>query len=289
MIADRLVSTRLVDANGAKGATRLANHIAANPADVVGEIVLGNLLRPLGGSFELLRILPSFLATNYIGLHFAPPVIQIYRPMVGNIAARSVVVETLKARGRPSEGAREAVIEAARDLFVERDYNRVSVEEILERSGVSRGALYHHFATKLDLFLAVFRASEMRVIGEVASRTSDSAGPFEALVDGARAYLQLCETDEELRRIGLTQSRAVLGWEGWRAAASELGIAVVLALVSAATEAGQLPPHDPETIAQILLGALIEAAMLIVVAEDRAAARERSESVIVDLLEGLRA
>lgn len=179
------------------------------------------------------------------------------------------------------------MIEAARDLFVERDYNRVSVEEILERSGVSRGALYHHFSTKLDLFVAVYRASETRVIERIATSTSTSSSPFEALVDGARAYLRLCETDEEFRRIGLTQSRVVLGWEGWRTAASELGIAVVLALASAAIEAGELPPHDPETIAQILLGALIEAAMLIVMAEDRAAARERSELVIVDLLKGL--
>jgi AcrR family transcriptional regulator len=180
------------------------------------------------------------------------------------------------------------VIEAARDLFVERDYNHVSIEEILERSGVSRGALYHHFPTKLDLFVAVYKASETRVIEQIASRISSASTPLEALIDGARAYLRLSETDEEFRRIGLTQSRAVLGWEGWRAAASELGIAVVLALVSAAIEAGELPPHDPETIAQVMLGALIEAAMLVAMAENRGTARERSESVIVDLLEGLR-
>jgi AcrR family transcriptional regulator len=193
-----------------------------------------------------------------------------------------------RARGRPSEGAREEVLEAAHDLFMERDYELVSIEEILERSGVSRGALYHHFPAKLDLFLAVFEASERRVLELVAVSAATATGPFEALVDAAKAYLRLCETDEELRRIGLTQGRAVLGWEGWRGAASELGIAVVLALVSAAIAAGELPPRDPETTAQILLGALIEAAMLIVVAEDRGTARRRSEAVIVDLLEGLR-
>jgi AcrR family transcriptional regulator len=180
------------------------------------------------------------------------------------------------------------VIDAAHDLFMERDYDLVSIEDILARSGVSRGALYHHFPTKLDLFLAVYQASEMRVLERIAAQLSASTGPFEALVDATRAYLRLCETDEELRRIGLAQGRAVLGWEGWRAAAGELGIAVVLALVSAAIEAGELPPRDPETTAQILLGTLIEAAMLIVVAADRVAARERSEAVIVDLLEGLR-
>jgi AcrR family transcriptional regulator len=193
-----------------------------------------------------------------------------------------------KARGRPSEGAREALTEAARELFMERDYGQVSTEEILERSGVSRGALYHHFPAKLDLFREVFETSERRLIERIATEALTAATPFQALLDAARAYLRASETDEELRRIGLTQSRAVLGWEGWRAVATELGIGVVLAAVTAAIAAGELPPRDPETMAMVLLGAMIEAAMLIVFAEDRAAARERSEAVIVDLLEGLR-
>jgi AcrR family transcriptional regulator len=199
-----------------------------------------------------------------------------------------VPVDMPRTRGRPSEGAREAVVASARNLFMERDYDDITVGEILDRSAVSRGALYHHFPTKLDLFIAVYRASEIRVIEQIGARLSASATPFATLVDGARAYLELCESDEEFRRIGLTQSRAVLGWERWRAEAGELGIAVVLALVSAAVEAGELSDSDPETTAQILLGALIEAAMLIVVADDRATARRRSERVIVDLLRGLR-
>lgn len=204
------------------------------------------------------------------------------------IYCSSVAAEMRKARGRPREGAREAVIEAAHDLFMERDYDLVSIEQILERSGVSRGALYHHFPGKLELFLAIFEASEQRVIELIAAQALNAASPFEALLAAARTYLRLCETDEELRRIGLAQSRAVLGWEGWREAASKFGIGAVLALVTAAIEAGELASRDPETTAHILLGALIEAAMLIVASSDRAAARKRSELVIVDLLNGLR-
>jgi AcrR family transcriptional regulator len=171
---------------------------------------------------------------------------------------------------------------------MERDYEQVSTEEILQRSGVSRGALYHHFPTKLDLFRAVFMASERRVIERIAARAAVSASPFDALLALAQGYLRAAETDEELRRIGLGQSRAVLGWEGWRAACAELGIGAALAAVSAAIEAGEMPPRDPETMAMILLGAMIDAAMLIVVAKDRPAARDRSEAVIADLLMGLR-
>jgi AcrR family transcriptional regulator len=197
-------------------------------------------------------------------------------------------VKVERGRGRPSEGAREALLAAAHELFMERDYAQVSTEEILERSGVSRGALYHHFPTKLDVFRAVWEASERQVLERIAATLPPGTAPFETLVLLAKGYLRAAETDEELRRIGLGQSRTVLGWEGWRAAATQLGLGVALAVVTAAIEAGELPPRDPETTAVILLGAMIEAAMLILVAEDRATARERAEEVVVDLLEGLR-
>ena len=193
-----------------------------------------------------------------------------------------------KRRGRPSEGAREAVIAAAHGLFMERDYDEVSTEEILDRSGVSRGALYHHFPTKLDLFRAVFMASERRVIDRIAAEAPASGTPFEAILHLCKGYLRAAESDEELRRIGLGQSRAVLGWEGWRDACGEFGVGLALAGASAAIAAGELPPRDPETTGMVLLGTMIEAATLVVAAEDPAAQRERSEALIVDLLEGLR-
>ncbi len=193
-----------------------------------------------------------------------------------------------KRRGRPSEGARDALVQAAHELFMERDYDLVSTGEILEQAGVSRGALYHHFPTKLDLFRAVFQSSEQRVIDRIAAQVPADATPFEAIIHLARGYLRAAETDDELRRIGLGQCRAVLGWEGWREACKELGVGLAIAGATAAIEAGEVPPYDPETLAMVLLGTMIEAAMLILVAEDRSAAREKSEAVIVDLLEGLR-
>jgi AcrR family transcriptional regulator len=180
------------------------------------------------------------------------------------------------------------VVEAAHELFMERDYDQVSTSEIIERSGVSRGALYHHFPTKLDLFRAVFMASERRVIARIVAEAPASATPFEAILHLCKGYLRAAESDEELRRIGLGQSRAVLGWEGWREACAEFGVGLALAGARAAIEAGELPPRDPETAGMVLLGTMIEAATLVVAAEDPTAQRERSEAVIVDLLQGLR-
>ena len=200
----------------------------------------------------------------------------------------TVKVEPGSARGRPPEGAREAVLDAATQLFIERDYEAVTTADVLERAGVSRGALYHHFPGKLDLFRAVFEASERRVIARIGAASADAGGPFEMLLAASRAYLREAETSLELRRLGIMQSRAVLGWEGWRAAASELGLGLTRALLQAAMDAGEIQRRDLETTTHVMLAALVEGATLIATAEDRAAVRAEVESIVVDLLNALR-
>jgi AcrR family transcriptional regulator len=149
-----------------------------------------------------------------------------------------------------------------------RDFAVVSTEEIIRRAGISRGALYHHFPGKTELFRGVFQGSEARVVERLAAAAATADRPFEQLVAGSRAPIfQEAESNPELRRIGLLQSRAVLGWEGWRKAATELGIGAV----------------------EVAVRVVIEAATLVATAEDPAAARERVEPVVAQLLGGLRA
>jgi AcrR family transcriptional regulator len=193
-----------------------------------------------------------------------------------------------RPRGRPDEGARDALIDAATQLFVEKDYGDVGTEEILQRAGVSRGAFYHHFPTKLDLFRAVFQASETRVVQRVALEAAKAGSPFEALVLASRAYMREAETCEELRRIGIMQSRAVLGWEGWRDAAAQLGLGLAEASLAAAMDAGEIRRRDLKTTAHVVLAALIEGATLVATADDRPRVRKDVEKVVLDLLEGLR-
>jgi AcrR family transcriptional regulator len=194
-----------------------------------------------------------------------------------------------RARGRPDEGARDALLEAATELFIERDYADVSTDDILRRAGVSRGALYHHFSGKRDLFREVFDASEARVVGRVAESLAGMEDPFELLIAAARSYLREAETSEELRRLGILQSRVVLGWEGWREVASKYGLAVTRALLAAAMDAGAIKQRDLTTLSHVVLAALWEGATLIATAKDRAAARADAEAVVVDIVEGLRA
>jgi AcrR family transcriptional regulator len=182
-------------------------------------------------------------------------------------------------------------VRAARELFTERDFADVSTGEILARAGVRRGALHHHFASKLDLFREVYLACERDALERVGAR-AQALGPsstaFDALLAGCRAYLAECADSRELQRIGLRQSRAVLGWEAWRAAAANLGIGLMEASVAAAADAGEIDAPDVAAISTLLLAILIDAGLSIANDPHPQRAVARFEPEAVRLIEGLR-
>ena len=191
--------------------------------------------------------------------------------------------------GRPSEGAREALVAAARELFTERDFDEVSTAELLRRAGVSRGAMYHHFESKTDLFRAAFMASEADLLARLTPEAGPDDSAFDLLVASASAYLHACATEPELQRIGLRQSRRVLGWEGWREAARDLGIGVMRAIVEVTADAGELETDDVELTSALLLAAMIEAGLIVSTAPDPPTMRAKVEPELLRLVEGLRA
>jgi AcrR family transcriptional regulator len=205
-----------------------------------------------------------------------------------DIATTDRQPEKGRGPGRPSEGAREALIDAARELFTENDFADVSTEAILERAGVSRGAMYHHFPSKTELFRAAWEASEREAMERIARAVNPELGPFDALLAGSSAYLAECARSRELQRLGLRQSRAVLGWEGWAEAAAALGIGVMVAGVLGAVQAGELEADDVELTARLVLAALIEAGLLIATAPDPEARFRQVEPEALRLIRGLR-
>ena len=181
------------------------------------------------------------------------------------------------------------MIDAARRLFIKRDYGEVTTADVLREAGVSRGALYHHFPSKRELYREVWRDSERRLIERLGAAAADAHTPFEALAAGCRTYLDEAATNREFQRIGLLQSRTVLGWEAWREGIQDLGLAIMRGGIEAAMESGELRKTDPEATAHLVMAALIEAGLLIATARDRASARAAAEPPLMEMLEGLRA
>ena len=175
---------------------------------------------------------------------------------------------------------------------MERDFDQIATEDLLARAGVSRGGMYHHFESKLEVFKAAYVASEQAAMVRLAIAAQEQigpdAGPFEFLRAGSLAYVRECATDSEMVRIGLRQSRTVLGWEGWREAAQTLGIAVIRAGIQAAVDAGELQSEDVAITTHLVLAALIEAGLLVATDPNPDEALSRIEPEITRLLERLR-
>src|SRR4051812_45062547 len=118
-------------------------------------------------------------------------------------------------REAEAQATRKALIEAALELFTERGYTEVGTEEIVARAKVTRGALYHHFTDKRDLFRAVFERVEGDLMQRIGATMEVAEDPWELMVAGMRAFLDACE-EPAVKQISLSDAPAVLGWEEWR-------------------------------------------------------------------------
>jgi len=189
-----------------------------------------------------------------------------------------------------SETTQARLVVAARELFAERGYSDVGTEEIVRRAEVTRGALYHHFADKRDLFRAVHESIEEALAAEIGARIAAEAeagtDPKEVLAIGARAFLDACERPE-IARIALVESPAVLGWTEWREIDERYGLGLVTAALELGMDSGALKHRPVKPLAHLLLGAMGEAGMVIANAEDPKSARREMEPALLGLLDGL--
>ena len=109
-----------------------------------------------------------------------------------------------------TESTQLALIEAARALFVSKGYGDTSTPEIASAAGITRGALYHHFADKRDLFRQVLAREAMAVAADIEAATPERLGPREALLQGSEAYLDAMTVPGRTRLL-LVDGPAVLG------------------------------------------------------------------------------
>jgi AcrR family transcriptional regulator len=175
----------------------------------------------------------------------------------------------------------------ARRLFAERGYADVSAADIVTAAGLTRGALYHHYTDKADLFRAVLLEMEGELTAEIETAATTQTDPAAAMLAALDAFLSACERDEVVR-IMLTDAPGVLGWQAWRAIEADHALGLIITMLERAVAAGIMAPQPIRVLAQLLLSASIEAALLIASATgDRAATRAEVRQGLVTLLMGL--
>jgi AcrR family transcriptional regulator len=186
-----------------------------------------------------------------------------------------------------SAATQAKLLDAARALFGERGYAGVGTEEIVRAAGVTRGALYHQFKDKEQLFEAVFEAVEAETTQRIANEALEGAtNPVAALRAGARAFLEVC-AEPAVERIVLLDAPAVLGWERWREIGLRHGLGLVAGTLQAGIDAGLIAPQPATPLAHVLIGALDESALYVARAEDPEAARAEVVGVLDRMIDGL--
>ncbi len=192
----------------------------------------------------------------------------------------------MSVREERARGTRDELVRVARELFAERGYAGVGTEEIVARARVTRGALYHHFRDKRDLFRAVHEELERELVGSLGEQIAGIEDARELLTTGVRSFLDAC-TDPALAQISLIDAPSVLGWTEWREIDARHGMGLVRLGLEAAMEQGVISRQDPEPLAHLLLAVLGEAALLIAHSGDPHVARTEVEGPVLALFEGL--
>jgi AcrR family transcriptional regulator len=187
-----------------------------------------------------------------------------------------------------SAATRAALVDAARPLFAASGFRAVGTEAIVRAAGVTRGAMYHQFPDKTELFAAVLEVVEAEITRQIVAVVSDSglSDPIALMKLGAAAWLDVC-AEPEVQRIVLIEAPAVLGWERWREISLRYGMGLVQSMVDQAISVGRLAPQPAEPLSHVLIGALDEAALYLARADDRARARREVGAVLDHLIESL--
>jgi AcrR family transcriptional regulator len=192
-------------------------------------------------------------------------------------------------RAEHSSDTRAALLVSARRLFAAQGYDGTGTEQIVADARVTRGALYHHFRDKADLFRAVMAEAA----GSVAQRlideqlASEAPSPLAEIQAGISAYLDVC-VGGDFQRIVLVDGPRVLGSDAWDELVERYGRGILEEWLDRCVEAGDLQPVPVRALARLLIAMLTEASLAI--ARSSAPAQTRSEfgTVLDRVLVGLR-
>ncbi len=182
---------------------------------------------------------------------------------------------------------RRALIFAARRLFASQGYLATSTEQIVAESGVgTRGALYHHFADKRDLFRAVFD----QVQADLAKRQKQrrASATLDSLRLGLHGFLRASASDRDVQQILLLDGPSVLGWEQWRELEASYGLGAIRSQLEEAMANQTITPAPVEPLAHLLLAVVDESALYVANSDDPERATTDATAALDRLLDGLR-
>ena len=191
----------------------------------------------------------------------------------------------MSLRSQHVEATRRAVLDAARAAFGAKGYAQASVDEIAAAAGVTKGAVYHHFAGKEALFRAVHTEVELDALARVSAADDPAAPPIDRIAVQLNAYLDAA-LDPEIRRITLVDGPALLGLDA-EVPGHEAAHEALRAFLAGAMAAGHIVDLDPDVLAHFVAGLALQGGLIIARSADPDAARATLGAALDAMLHGL--
>ena len=187
-----------------------------------------------------------------------------------------------------TEATRGRLIATARRLFAAQGFAATSIEEILSEAAVSRGALYHHFPSKTDLFQATFEQVEDELTAQVlqVAASGEETDPIRILELGFDAFLDQC-LNPEVQRIVMLDGPTVLGWDLWHELDERYAFGTIKAVLTVAADIGRIEPSAIDPLTHLLLGAIMQAGMVVARSDDPLAAKKAMTNTFAGIVTAL--
>lgn len=186
-----------------------------------------------------------------------------------------------------SQQTQARVIEAAREVFARDGYADAALSEIIQKAGVTTGAVYYHFTDKKGLFQAVAESLEQEILDEVSRRVSSKGDAWDLFETAVLETLNICARPD-IMRIVFREAPAVIGPREWREIEVRYSFGLMQATVRDLAKANLIDTDAPDVTSQILLGALIEAAHTVAESANQAKSLSAAKSTLRIMLRGLK-
>ncbi|WP_426454515.1 TetR/AcrR family transcriptional regulator [Paenibacillus sp. S-38] len=191
---------------------------------------------------------------------------------------------------RSKEEAHQTIrrlMEVARNHFTEYGYAGAALESIVQEADVTRGAVYHHFRSKKELFRIVLETVQLEVSEQVEDAASGADEVWEQLYLGCRAFV-LAEVEQSRKRILLIDGPAIMGWDVWRVMDGKYSMRLLREQLELMHEQGHIPGESADAMAHFISGALNETSLWLASRTPDETDLDNSMNVIRLFLDGIR-
>jgi AcrR family transcriptional regulator len=197
------------------------------------------------------------------------------------------MVTTVRSRREEyAEATNAALVESAAACFFENGFAATSLDQVAKRARVTKGAIYHHFASKRDLFMAVIERQQQLSVITVTAAGTQAGDAWTAIVAALDAFLETI-SQPIYQRLCWVEGPAALGFEDWWECGERYEIEVIRTLLDRATEAGILKAADLDMLSHVLFGAVAAGVLAMARSAQPAVERERFRTTMFEVVAGM--